>query len=294
MRKRSRGHDRRILDADVVMSLVTLLEAAQNRDGVFYVGLAHEHDLEAPFERGILLDVFAIFIQRGRADGPQLAPRQRRLQHIRSIDGAFRRACPYQGVQLIDEQNDLAIRLFNVLEHRLEPVFKLAAILRSRQHGAKVERDHALVAQQFGHIAGDDTPRQAFDNGGLAHARFPNQHRVVLRPARKHLDHAANLFIPADDRIQFSPPRQLREVLGIAVQSLVFAFGILIGDPLIAAHRGECLQNRVPGGSQRRQQHLRRVLLILCQGQQQMLGRYVLVLEVLRLFRSLVQYLLHA
>ena len=58
------------------MELVLLLEAAENRDRRFDARLVHEHFLEAPFERGVLLDVLAIFIERGRADAVQLTARE--------------------------------------------------------------------------------------------------------------------------------------------------------------------------------------------------------------------------
>jgi hypothetical protein len=164
-------------------------------------------------------------------------------------------------VQFIDEEDDAAVRFLNILEHRLEPVFELAAIFRACQHGAQVERDDALVAQQLGHIAGDDAARQSLDDGGLAHARLADQHRVVLGAARQHLDHAANLFIPPDDRIELPSPRKFRQVLGVTLQGLVFAFRVLIGDSLVAAHRGERLEDGVPSCSGGRQQQLRRIFL---------------------------------
>ena len=139
VRKSGRGYDGRVLDADVVVGLVALFETAQNGDGVFDSWLAHKDDLKTPLQRGIFLDVFAIFIERGRADGPQLTPRQRRLQHVGGVDGAFGRACPYQGVQFVDEEDDAAMRFLNILEHRFEPVFELSAIFRARQHGAEIE-----------------------------------------------------------------------------------------------------------------------------------------------------------
>jgi len=60
-----------------MVHLVAFPSAPQNRDRVFDAWLIHHHRLEAGrSERGVLLDVFAVFIQRGRADRPQLAARQ--------------------------------------------------------------------------------------------------------------------------------------------------------------------------------------------------------------------------
>ena len=41
--------------------------------------LVHQDGLEAPLERGILLDVFAVFVERRRADAVQFAARQHGL-----------------------------------------------------------------------------------------------------------------------------------------------------------------------------------------------------------------------
>ena len=111
VRKRGRGQNRGVLDAHAVVHFVALFQAAQNRNRVFHGRLVDQHRLEAAFERRIFLDVFFVFVQRGCADGAQFAARQRRLQHVGSVHRAFGRACAHQRVQLVDEQNDLPVRL---------------------------------------------------------------------------------------------------------------------------------------------------------------------------------------
>ena len=59
-----------------MVGLVALLEAAENGDRVRDGRLADEDRLEAALERGVLLDVLAVFVERGRADGAQLPARQ--------------------------------------------------------------------------------------------------------------------------------------------------------------------------------------------------------------------------
>jgi hypothetical protein len=68
MRERGRRHNRGIFDADAVVHFVTLLQAAEDRNCVFHIRFAHEDDLEAALQCRVLLYVFAIFVQRGRAD----------------------------------------------------------------------------------------------------------------------------------------------------------------------------------------------------------------------------------
>ena len=174
-----------VLDAHVVVRLVALFQAAQDGDGVFDVGLADVDDLEAALEGRVLLDVFAVLVQRGCADGAQFAARQSRLEHVAGVDGALGRARADQRVQLVDEQDDLAVRFLDFLEHGFEPVFELAAIFCAGEHGAQVERDDALVAQALGHVAGDDAAGEALDDGGFAHAGLADEHGIVFGAAAR-------------------------------------------------------------------------------------------------------------
>ena len=73
-------------------------------------GLAHQHRLEAPLERRVLLDVLAVLVERRGADDVQLAPGERRLEHVARVHRAFGRAGADDGVQLVDEGDELALR----------------------------------------------------------------------------------------------------------------------------------------------------------------------------------------
>ncbi len=105
------GDDGRILDAHAMVNFVALLQAAQNGDGVFHRRLAHVNGLETPLERRVLLDVLLVFVERGGADAAQFAARQRRLEHVGSVNRTLRRPRTHQGVQFVDEENDLPARL---------------------------------------------------------------------------------------------------------------------------------------------------------------------------------------
>ena len=117
---------------------------------------------------------------------------------------ALGRARADDGVQLVNEQDDLPGRVGDFLQHRLEPLLELAAVLGARDERAHVQRDHALVLQPLGHIAAHDALRQSLDDGGLAHARLADQHRVVLGAAAEDLDGAADLLVAADDRVELA------------------------------------------------------------------------------------------
>ena len=126
VREHRRGDQRGVLDAHAVVDLVALLEPAQDGDGVLDRRLAHQHRLEAPLQRRVLLDVLAVLVERGGADGAQLAAGQHRLQQVGRVHRALGRARADDRVQLVDEEDDLALGVGDLLEDGLEPVLELA------------------------------------------------------------------------------------------------------------------------------------------------------------------------
>ena len=225
-----------------MVHLVALLEPAQDRDGVVDAGLPDVDGLEPALERGVLLDVLAVLVERGRADQAELAAGEHRLDHVAGVDRALGAAGADDRVELVDERDDLALGVCDLLQDGLEPLLELAAVLRARDHRADVERDDALVAQTFGHVALDDAPREALDDGGLADAGLTDEHGVVLRPARQHLDDAPDLLVASDDRVELALAGLFGEVAPEPLEGLVLVLGVLARDPVAAAHvleRGE-------------------------------------------------------
>ena len=145
MRQRRRGDQRAVGDAHAVMRLVLVLEPAQDRDRVLDARLVDEDRLETARQRGVLLDVLLVFVERGGADAVQFAARQRRLEQVRGIHRAVGLAGADDGVHLVDEQDVGAGRGRHFLQHRLEPFLELAAIFRAGDHRAHVERKKLLV-----------------------------------------------------------------------------------------------------------------------------------------------------
>ena len=118
--------------------------------------------------------------------------------------------------------------------------------------------------RRLGDVAGDDALREPLDDRSLADAGLADQDRVVLRAARQHLDHASDLLVAADDRIE--PPRlgRLGQVAPELRERLVAALGVGgrdapagrdLGDP------GEELVSR--DDVEREQKVLRRDILVL-------------------------------
>ncbi len=210
-----------------MVRLVPPLQPTQNRDRVLDRRLADVDLLEAPLQRGVLLDVLAELVQRRRSDHSQLAAREHRLQHVAGIHRAITgRAGADDGVQLVDERHNLAVACLDLVEHGLEPLLELAAILRARHDRAHVERDEALAAQALGNIASDHALREPFDHGGLADTRLADEDWIVLRTARQHLDDSADLGVAADHGVELTGPRAGREVDAVLLQRLVRALRV--------------------------------------------------------------------
>ena len=275
-----RLHQRAILDAHPVVGFIALLEAAQNGHGVLHAGLLHQHGLEPARQGGILLDVLAVFVQRGGPHAAQFAAGQGGLDHVGGIHRAFRRAGAHQRVELVDEQDDLALAPDDFLQERLETVLEFAAVFRPRQHRAQVQRNHPLVFESFRHVARHDAARQPFGNGGFAHAGLADQDGIVLGAARQHLHHAADLGIAPDHGIQLALAGLLRQVAPVLLEGFVFVFGRLVRHPAVAAHTLERLQDGINGDAQMGS-GLRRLAVFAAEGRQkQVLGADIFVLHL--------------
>jgi hypothetical protein len=181
-------------------------------------------------------------------------------------------------VELVHEDDDPALGLLDLLEDGLQPVLELAAVLRPRDQGADVERDHAPVAKRLRHVAGDDALREPLGDRRLADAGLADQHGVVLGPPREHLDHAPDLVVAADDGVELALLGELGEVAAEALECLVLVLGVRVGHAVRAAHLRERREDRVPRGAGALED--RRALgLRGGDREQQVLGRDELVIE---------------
>ena len=214
------GHERAIGDMHAVEDLVLLLEATQDRNGVLDGRLADHHGLETTCERRVLLDVLAVLVKRGRADRVQVATGECRLQDVAGVHGALGGTRAHDGVELIDEQDDLTLGLLYLLEHGLQAVLELAAVLGAGDQRAHIELDEVAVAQRARHVAGHDTLGDALDDGRLADARLANEHGVVLGATGQDLDGAANLIGTADDRVELAGAGEVANVATVLLQRL--------------------------------------------------------------------------
>ena len=227
------------------MLLVFLLQAAQDGDGVFHRRLGHEHRLEPPRQGSVLLDVLPVLVERGGADAVQLAARQRGLQKVAGIHGTLGLAGADDGVQLVDEQDDLAALGLHLGQHSLQPLLELAAVLRARYQGTHVEGQQLLVLEALRDIALDDALGQPLGDGRLTDAGLADQHGVVLGAPGEHLDGAADLLVAADHGVDLALGGERRQIPRVALERVI---GLLGG----RAVGGAALADVVDGRIQRR------------------------------------------
>ena len=219
--------DRRIGELGVMMLLVFVAKPFQNLNRVLDRRRFDFHGLKTAFERGVFLDVFAILVQRRRADALHLAARKRGLDDVARVHRAFRRTRADNRVQFVNEQNDV-FRAADFVHDGFDALLKLSAIFCAGNHQREIERDDALVQQNFRHVALRDFLRETFDNRSFANASFAEQNRIIFRAAAKDLNHALDFIFAADDRIHVALARDFREVAAKRLERGRFDFAFFL------------------------------------------------------------------
>ena len=213
--ERSGGDERTVLDLHSVVHFVPLFEPSQDGDGVLD-GRFIDHDgLEPAFESGILLDVLAVLVERRGTDAVEFASRQHGFQQVARVHGAFGLAGADDGVEFVDEEDDLTVRLLDFVQDGFQTFFELAAKLGARDQGAHVQREQGLVLEVVRHIALDDPLCEAFGDGRLTDAGLTDEARVVLGFPAQDPDDVSDLVVTADDRVQFLVAGHLGQVRAV-------------------------------------------------------------------------------
>ena len=270
-----------------MVDLEAFLEAAQDRDRVGHAGRLDQDLLEAAFERGILLHVLAEFLERRGADAVQLTAGQHGLEEIGGVHRAVGLAGPDERVHLVDEEQDAPFGGLHFVEHGLEALFELTAILRAGHERAHVQGEERLIAQAFGDVTIDDTLGEALHDGGLADAGFADEHGVVLGAAGKDADDAADLLVTPDDGIHLARAGAGGEVLPVFGEGFVSGLGVGGSHALRTAHRLERGEDRLTLEADRGERRTKRGRL--GEREQHVLGRHEIILHRLGLVLGLEQ-----
>ena len=163
---------------------------------------------------------------------------------------------------------------------------------------ADVERQDALVGERLRHVTRDDALGQALRDGGLAHARLPDQRRVVLGPARQDLDDPLDLLLAADDGIDLARAHGIREVDAQLVDGgrLARPLGLLgrAGGARLRQHPDDLVADLVQVHAQRLEHARRDALALAHEAQQQVLRADVVVAQAARLIDGQLDHALGA
>ncbi len=206
-----------------------------------------------------------------------------------------------EGVQLVDEQHDVAAGL-DLLEHLLQALLEVTAVAGAGDQRAEVEAVDLLVLERLGHVAAHDRLGQALHAGGLADTRLADEDGVVLGAARQHLHDALDLLLAPDDRVELALAGGLGVVAAELVEHQRRGRRALLGCPggrgLLALEAGEQLDDLLADPVEVRaelDQHLGGDALALAdQAEQDVLGADVVVAELQRLAQRQLEHLLGA
>ena len=204
-----------------MVRIKSILDATENGNRFLFAGLVNLHGLETAFQGGIFLDVLAVFLRGGGTDAVQLTTGEFRLEHVAQVHGSFRLARTHDSVDFIDEQQGIAV-FFKGVQHGFQAFLEITAVFCTRHQGRQIQRKQLLALQGVGHIAAVNTLGKAFHNGGLTHARFTDQARVVFRLSAKNQDDAADFLFTANHRRKLSVGSHFHEFAAVQFQRRLF------------------------------------------------------------------------
>ena len=176
--------------------------------------------LEAALERGVLLDILAVFAEGGRADDLYLAAGKGGLEDVRGVHAALALARADEVMHLVDEKNDIPLAL-DLVDEPLDAALELPAELRSGNQRGKVEQVNLLFAQaRRDEIRVLQRVSEALGDGGLADAGFADEAGVVLYAAVEDLDGAVDLLVASDDTVDLALADALGKIDAEVIEEL--------------------------------------------------------------------------
>ena len=122
-----------------MVAFVLLFDSAQNGDGRFGVGLFDQNFLKTALQRFVFFEVLLELVKGCRTHAAKLAAGECGLQDVGCVHGAFAAAGSNQGVDFVDEQNEVALGGSHLLNYGLEALFEFPFVLGSGDERAHVE-----------------------------------------------------------------------------------------------------------------------------------------------------------
>ena len=82
-------------------------------------------------------------------------------------------------MKLIYEKNSI-IRLFDLVNRRLDSLLKVTSVLCAGYHTGKVKTDNLFILENFRNVAICNFKRKSFGNSRFTYARFTDKNGIVL------------------------------------------------------------------------------------------------------------------
>ena len=205
-----------------MMTLVAFLDTTQDRDTACLVGLIDHDGLEATLQCFIFFKILLILIKRGGTDRAQLATCKGRFQDVGGVHGTRTiGTSPHKRMDLINEEDTFASRLYDIVHHSFEALFKLTLILGTCYERTHIKRVDLFALEVLRHIATQDTMSKALHNGCLTRTGLTYQYRIILGATAKNLQYATNLLIATYHGVELTALCRLVEIDGKAVQEAI-------------------------------------------------------------------------
>lgn len=118
---------------------------------------------------------------------------------------------PTNGVQLVDEQNDIAVAP-HLVEHGADALFKLAAVLCPRHHAGEVEQQDTLVDKLLRHVAAAIFSARPSAMAVLPTPGSPMSTGLFFGPPRQNAQRTADLLFPPDHGVEPPLARHRRQI----------------------------------------------------------------------------------
>ena len=202
-----------------MVRFVLLAHTFENFDRVGKGRLFNLDRLETTLKSRIFLDVLAVLVKSCCADGLKFAASQHRLQDRCSIDCTLSCSSTDERVNFVDEQDDVTTGV-DLFEHLLETLLEVTAIAGTCDKRTEVEGVELLVSKRVWNIVVNDALCKAFNDCGLTNTWLTDEHRVVLRAARKNLHHSFELGCSADHRVERVFTSHLSEIASELIEDL--------------------------------------------------------------------------
>ena len=232
----SRSYQRLVLDFYAMIYLISFLQSSENGNGILNRRLIYHYRLETPFQCRILLDILPVFIEGCCTDAMQFSSGQHGLEQISRIHCAVAFSGSDNRMQLVDEENDIAIACLYFIENRFQTFLKLTTEFCTGNQCPHIQRKQPSVFQVIRYVSTDDSKCQSFCYGRFTHARFTYQAGIVFCFSGKNSDHITNFIIPADDRIKFLLAGKLHKILPVFIQYIIGTFRVIRCHMLVSSY----------------------------------------------------------